>query len=207
MYQFIWSRIIQHLPKKLLKEEIAALPLTAFEGPIELINDVDSAIVAAQELSKEQVLGFDTETRPSFKKGENYDVSLLQLSGKDKTYLFRLNKFQMPQALVDLLATTEIIKAGVAIRDDIKGLQKLVKFQPGGFVEIADYVKEFGIEQFGLRSIAAITLGIRISNGAKLTNWENRTLKPDQLKYAATDSWVGREIYLKLKEIESSTNS
>lgn len=108
----------------------------------------------------------------------------------------------MPENLINLLASNDIIKAGVAIRDDIKGLQNLKNFKPAGFVEIADYVKEFGIEQFGLRSISAITLGIRISKSAKLTNWENKNLRPEQLKYAATDSWVGREIYVKLKALK-----
>lgn len=164
--------------------------------------DAKSAANAANELAQEAILGFDTETRPAFKKGESHPVSLLQLSGEHKTYLFRLNRFEMPENLINLLASNEIIKAGVAIRDDIKGLQNLKNFKPAGFVEIADYVKEFGIEQFGLRSISAITLGIKISKSAKLTNWENRVLKPEQLKYAATDSWVGREIYLKLKALE-----
>ena len=166
-----------------------------------ILNDQD-AIKAANELQKEPILGFDTETRPSFRKGETYNVSLLQLSGETVTYLFRLNKFKMPGQLIDILSSEDHKKVGVAIRDDIKGLQKLVPFKPNGFLEIADYVKDFGIEQFGLRSIAAIALGIRISKGAKLTNWENKTLKPEQLKYAATDSWVGREIYLKLKSLE-----
>lgn len=110
----------------------------------------------------------------------------------------------MPDEIIQILSCPNIVKAGVAIRDDIKGLQKLSPFKAQGFVELADYVKDFGIEQFGLRSIAAVTLGIRISKGAKLTNWENTKLKPEQLKYAATDSWVGREIYLKLKENETS---
>lgn len=167
-----------------------------------LIKTASDAIIAASKLQSESILGFDTETRPSFKKGESYDVSLLQLTGTDCTYLFRLNFFEMPDEIIKILSSPDIIKAGVAIRDDIKGLQKLKPFKANGFIELADYVKEFGIEQFGLRSIAAITLDIRISKSAKLTNWENPKLRPEQLKYAATDSWVGREIYLKLKEAE-----
>ena len=180
------------------KEDINKLPLIECPLEIEIITTQEAAIKAAIELKKETHLGFDTETRPSFKKGESYKISLLQLSGEKKAYLFRVNLFDIPQELIDILTSEHIIKTGVAIRDDIKGLQKLKKFSPAGFVEIVDLVKEHKIQHFGLRAIAAITLNGRISKGAKLTNWENKVLTKAQIKYAATDAWVGREIYFKL---------
>ena len=185
-------------PSVIKKEDINKLPLIECPLEIQIIETQDEAIKAAIELKNETHLGFDTETRPSFKKGESYKISLLQLSGASKAYLFRLNFFEMPQELIDILTNDEIIKTGVAIRDDIKGLQKLKNFSPAGFVEIVDLVKQHKIQHFGLRAIAAITLNGRISKGAKLTNWENKQLTHAQVKYAATDAWVGREIYFKL---------
>ncbi|MFT6604752.1 MAG: ribonuclease D, partial [Bacteriovoracaceae bacterium] len=151
-------------------------------------------------LKKETVLGFDTETRPSFKKGEVYDVSLLQLSNANDSFLFRLNKFNFPQELADLLADPKIIKTGVAIRDDVIALQKLHPFEEAGFFELADEAKKQRYENFGLRALTAIFLRQRLSKKAKITNWEQARLTRAQLEYAALDSWVGLQIYHKIKK-------
>ena len=185
--------------KKITKEEINLLPISTFSGKVNVIIDKKEAVKAALELSKEKILGFDTETRPSFKKGESYPVSMLQLSGEKETYLFRIKYYEMPNELIDLLSNSEIIKTGVAIRDDLVGLQKLRNFEPGGFIELADLAKKKGIKQLGLRSLAGMFLKVRVSKKAKLTNWEQEKLNESQLIYAATDSWIGRELYLVMK--------
>ncbi|MBK24772.1 MAG: histidine kinase [Halobacteriovorax sp.] len=182
-------------PKKITKEEINELPMLKFEGEIILITNQKSAIRAVNDLKKESVIGFDTETRPSFKKGETYDVSLLQLSNESTSYLFRLHKFDFPRELADLMADEKIIKSGVAIRDDVIGLQKLHPFEEAGFFEIADEAKAQGYKNFGLRALTAIFLGKRLSKKAKITNWEQARLTPAQLEYAALDAWVGLQIY------------
>lgn len=154
------------------------------------------ALKAVKELNKEKLLGFDTESRPCFKKGEFHHISLLQLCGENAAYLFRLNYIKMPPELLELLSNPKIIKVGVAIRDDLLGLKKLSEFEHKGFIELADLVKSMGVKSLGLRSMAGYFLRKKISKGAKLTNWENQNLKKSQLIYAATDAWIGKELYL-----------
>lgn len=180
------------------KDEINELPLLKFEGKIHLVTNRESFNHAIKILNQETLIGFDTETKPSFKKGEVYKVSLLQLSTASEAFLFRLNKFPFQGELVDLLANENIIKTGIAIHDDIKGLQKLSHFEPGGFVELATLAKEQGIIHPGLRSLAAIILERRISKNSKISNWEAPRLTQGQLGYAALDAWLGQELYLHL---------
>jgi ribonuclease D len=182
------------------KEAINELPMKHFPGNSQVISKKSDIKNAVNQLREEPVLGFDTETRPSFKKGEHYPISLLQLSTAKNAYLFRLRKTSFPSELTELLADDSIIKVGVAIRDDIKGLQDLSKFEPGGFVELADLATKLKVKNLGLRSLAAIFLDFRISKAAKLSNWDNETLTESQISYAATDAWVGREIYMNIKE-------
>ncbi len=186
--------------KKITKDEINELPMLKFEGEVKLITNQKDAIAAVQILKKETVLGFDTETRPSFKKGEVYDVSLLQLSNENDSFLFRLHKFDFPQELADLLADPKIVKTGVAIRDDVIALQKLHPFEDGGFFELADEAKKQKYENFGLRALTAIFLRQRLSKKAKITNWEQPKLTRAQIEYAALDSWVGLQIYHKINK-------
>ncbi len=180
---------------KISKEDLLNLPLKSFEGKIEVIcTEVEFQKHLAQ-LRGEKVLGFDTETRPAFKKGVRYKVALLQLSGKNTAYIFRLNMLGFPKELSEILASEQVVKAGAAIRDDIKGLQKYRQFTPGGFVELQTYVTQFGIEDAALAKITGNVLGFRISKSQRLTNWETPELSSSQLKYAATDAWVGYKIY------------
>jgi ribonuclease D len=182
-------------------EEINDLPLISFKGKVTLITEESQCAEAISILSKEPILGFDTETRPAFKKGESYPVCLLQLSTNDEAFLFRLNKIPLLQEVRDLLENENIIKTGVAIHDDIKGLKKLAPYEARGFIEIADLAKKLGIKKLGLRSLAAILFDKKLSKKNKLTNWEKESLTEQQLNYAATDAWLSREIYLKLKSI------
>jgi len=187
--------------KTITNEEIALLPLKAFEGNITLIDSIEKFQAIYPELRKESILGFDTETKPTFKKGESNlnKVSLLQLSTKDHAYLFRLNFTGLPKELAKILADRNIIKIGVAVREDIRGLQKLTPFIPESFIDLKDYVRYFGIENSGLKKLAAIILNIKISKSQQLSNWENPELSEPQQKYAATDAWACFEIYNTLR--------
>ncbi len=182
------------------KEELAELPLVQFEGKIRLVESKDDYQESIEYLSKQTMLGFDTETKPAFKKGVINEVALLQLSTRDHAFLFRLNKIGFPNGLKNILENPEIQKVGVAIRDDIKGLQKLNDFIPGGFVELQEHVKEFGILDFSLKKLSAIVLGYRISKSQQVTNWEAFELSEAQQIYAATDAWISHRIYESLNQ-------
>ena len=176
-------------------EELIEMPLRSFDGSIILVDSMNKAKQAAHELSRHKVIGFDTETKPSFKKGVANKVALLQLSTKNTAYLFRINQIGLPEEIVALLANKNIIKPGVAIRDDIKGLQELAKFEPSGFVELQDEAKDMGIQNFSLKKLTAIACGFRISKGQQLSNWEAPELTEAQQLYAATDAWAALVIF------------
>lgn len=181
------------------KDEINELALLVFSGEIEVICNETECDRAIEFLLHQPLLGFDTECRPSFRKGEVHDIALLQLATLDRAFLFRLNLFKPTSKLIDLLSTDQVKKIGVAVADDIKGLQRLSNFEPQGFVEIADMAKQLKIKQLGLRSLAAIMLGKRVSKSAQLSNWEAKTLSEGQLSYAATDAWAGLKLYHSLE--------
>lgn len=182
------------------KEELAELPLIQFEGNITLVESKDDYLASIDYLSKQKILGFDTETKPAFKKGVVNGVALLQLSTQDQAFLFRLNKIGLPNGLKSILENSGIQKIGVAIRDDIKGLQKLNNFKPGGFVELQELVKGYGIQNFSLKKLSAIVLGYRISKSQRITNWEAPELTEAQQIYAATDAWISHRIYESLNQ-------
>ncbi len=177
------------------KEELIDLPLRHFEGDIVLVDSKNKLKMAIEDLSSHSIIGFDTETKPSFKKGVVNKVALLQLSTKTRAYLFRINRIGLPLEVTELLSNESIIKPGVAIRDDIKGLQEIMNFVPGGFVELQDQAKEMGIQNFSLKKLTAIACGFRISKGQQLTNWEAQELTDAQQIYAATDAWAALEIF------------
>ena len=177
------------------KEEIAELPLIKFNGEIIVIDDIKKSDAIIPSLKNEKILGFDTETRPAFKKGRINNVALLQLSSNKKAYLFRLNKIGLPDLLKEILYDKNILKVGLAIRDDIRILQKLNKFEANSFIGLQKFVKQFNIENNGMKKLAAIVLKSRISKAQQLSNWENETLTQAQLSYAATDAWICYKIY------------
>jgi ribonuclease D len=186
-------------PLSISKEDINKLPLYEFHGEIVYIETKEDALAAVEVLKSETVLGFDTETRASFKKGESYDIALLQLATKSKVYLFRLSKFELFKELTDLFEDSNIVKAGVAVRDDIKGLQKLHPFEDNNFIELADVARKKKIKNFGLRGLVAILLGKRLSKKEKISNWEKDPLTAGQITYAACDAIAGYQIYEALK--------
>ena len=184
-------------------EALEQLPLAAFPGLTEVIDTPEKAEEAVALLEKEAVLGFDTETKPCFvarPHGTKSQPALLQLSNGKAAYLFRLQDIGLPARLADILARPDIAKVGVAVKDDIRGLQSYRKFSPSGFVDLQQLTEEFGVKEKGLKKMTAIILGFRISKGQQLSNWENAQLTPAQQQYAATDAWVCYEIYQKLKK-------
>ncbi len=189
--------------ESITKEELDILPLKSFEGEIILVENGQSLDMALEYLSQAEVLGFDTETKPSFKRGQVNRVALLQLSTDEKAFLFRINRTGLPAKLKDILSDPDILKVGVAIRDDIKALQRISHFKPGGFVELQEEVKDYGINDFSLKKIAGIVLGVRISKSQRLTNWEVDALTEAQQSYAATDAWVAFEIFHSLAAAQS----
>lgn len=185
------------------KEELNQLKLRHFDGDIFVIDTLKEADKAANYLKQFDTLGFDTETKPSFKKGCVHSVALLQLSTQHEAFLFRVNKIGLPQSVIELLHDKNIVKTGVAIRDDIRGLQKIHNFSDHGFVELQDAAKELGFENISLKKLAGLVLNFRISKSQQLSNWEAAKLTPPQQSYAATDAWVSYELYIHMKQIDA----
>ena len=194
-------RAISAMNKSITKEEIAELPIRAFEGKINVPLTEEEIIAAVDYLRKYPILGFDTETRPSFRKGQHNNVALLQLSAGDEAFLFRLNKIKLPNVVKQLLADASITKVGAAIHDDLKALVKLSPFEPAGFIDVQTIAKQLGIENLGLRPLAALLMGIKISKAQQTSNWEIPYLTAAQKLYAATDAWVSLEIYTRLNDM------
>ena len=187
-------------------EEIAALELASFPGEIVLVDAEDEVFdQAVRYLKKQKVLGFDTETRPTFSPDQHSTgTALLQLSGSGKAFLFRLKKCGLPRSLASILANPNILKVGAATLDDVRGLQKITKVAPKGFVDLQNMVWEYGIRDKSVKKMTAIILGVKISKAQQLSNWEAEKLSESQQKYAATDAWVCREMYLKLQASEKN---
>jgi ribonuclease D len=177
-----------------------ALNRISFPGKIHLIqNDSELQMVIAS-LSAAKMFGFDTETKPSFKKGDIFKVALLQLATETDAYLIRLHHITQFQNLKSIFENKEILKVGVAIRDDLKQLQKLFSFTAQNFVELQDVAKAKGLQNFGLKGMTEEVLQAGLSKGSKMTNWENTLLTSQQLMYAATDAWIGLVLFQKLTE-------
>ncbi|MDR1055623.1 MAG: 3'-5' exonuclease domain-containing protein 2 [Prevotellaceae bacterium] len=180
-------------------QQLDDLPIKVFEGGIVVIDSANKVKPAVEYLSKSMLLGFDTETRPSFVKGRKHKVALLQLANEERAYLFRLGNTGITDDLAALLENNSIMKVGAAIRDDLKALQKLRQFAPAGFIDLQSIAKKYGIMEMSVRKLAAIVLKIRISKTQQLSNWENAELTEAQQRYAATDAWVCRQAYLNLQ--------
>ena len=187
-------------------EGIEKLEYASFPGKISVIDSVGAEFNRAiVYLRSQKVIGFDTETRPCFGPNQpRYGVSLLQLSGPEKAFLFRVKNMGMHRRLCNLLSDKRIVKVGAAIHDDIRGLQKLKEFTPGNFVDLQKIVWEYGIRDKSVKKMTAIILGFRISKTQQLSNWEAEKLSDSQCSYAATDAWVCREMYLKLMRSEKN---
>ncbi len=172
------------------KARIQQLPRALFEGRIEVILSESEAAKAVDYLLSQPIIGLDTETRPSFRKGVKYYVSLLQVSTRDICFLFRLKHTGMCQPIIRLLEDTTVPKIGLSLHDDLHQLHEVAQFVPGAFVELQQMVKAFGVEDLSLQKLFANFFGERISKGQRLTNWEADILSESQKRYAATDAWA-----------------
>ena len=181
-------------------EEIEKMEMGSFPGEIVVIDHQGLGFFRALDyLRKQKILGFDTESRPNFSpQHHHYGVALLQLSGPDRAYLFRIKNLKMYKRLFKVLADERVIKVGAAVNDDIHGLQRYCDFKPKSFVDLQRIVWEYGIKDKSVKKMAAIILGVRISKTQQLSNWEAEHLSEAPKKYAATDAWVCREMYERL---------
>lgn len=186
------------LTRKLSHDDINQLPLRSYEGLIHFIRSETQVDDAVQKLSMERVLGFDIESKPCFSKGEKNPPALLQLAGSESVYIFRLIDLLLPESICSLLANPNIVKSGVALHDDLKDLKGLREFTPDGFVDLGVAARRAGLQHHGLKGLAAVMMGFRISKSAQRSNWASEHLSEKQIVYAATDAWLSRELFFEM---------
>lgn len=186
------------------KAKIANLPRAVFSGKIVVVVSESEARRAVDYLLSQPILGIDTETRPSFRRGTNYKVSLLQVSSHEVCFLFRLNHTKLCEPVKQLLEDERVMKVGLSLHDDISALMKLEQFKPGNFFDLQKHVGEIGIEDLSLQKIYANLFGEKISKNQRLTNWEADILSEKQKVYAATDAWSCIMIYEELMRLEET---
>lgn len=179
------------------RDEINQLPLGGFEGKIHVISKPSDIGRVIASLKKNKFVGFDTETRPAFVKGQKFPISLTQLASESEAFLIRNKYTGWPKPLLKFLADSSVLKIGIGIRDDLQSMRSEVPqtWEPGGFVELNSLVKELGIVSQGVRKLSGLILGFRVSKSAQTSNWEKSKLDEKQLKYAATDAWCCHQIY------------
>lgn len=182
------------------KEKLAVLPTARFEGEIKVIDTEEGVMQAVSELRRADMIGFDTETKPNFKKGQNHTVALVQLSTRTTCYLFRINKTGLTEPLKGLLEDAGCLKIGLSLKDDFHNLAKICNIAPQGFVELQQLARQKGIAEASLSKIHAILFGKRLSKNQRLSNWEAEELSEAQQHYAALDASTCIEIYKKLTE-------
>ena len=177
------------------------LPIVRFSGPIRLVQDEAELATARQSIRQERVIGFDTETRPTFRKGQIHSPSLVQIATGKAVYLFQLAKIDCSDAIASVLANAGTAKAGIAIYRDLLELTKLFPFIASNVIDLGAVAKKRGYDQTGMRNLAGLLLGHRITKGAQTSNWAASHLTETQLRYAATDAWVCRELYLRFEAL------
>ena len=177
-------------------DEINALPLRHYEGPVEVVSGDAEVAAMLKRLRQEKIVGFDTESRPAFRPGESFPVSIVQLAAADTVYLVQIRKLAHPKKVFEFFEDPAILKVGVALDQDLRKLREMQPFEAAGFVDISRIAARIGLRKSGLRGLAAILLGFRVSKGAQRSNWSREALSSAQIIYAATDAWVSRELYV-----------
>ena len=188
--------------REISRAEMGALPIRRYEGPVHVVAGHPDLQQAMQDIVRERVVGFDTETRPAFSPGESYLPSLVQFATASAVYLLQAQQQDLFGAMREILSSEKIVKVGVSVTDDMRNLKKLFEFDERSVVDLGKVAKRHGLKQTGVRNLAGIFLGTRIPKGAKTTNWAARRLTPRQIAYAATDAWTCRELYLRFEELK-----
>lgn len=183
-------------PHTITREELAQLAVRRYDGPVCLVATPQELARARHDLHREHVVGLDTETRPTFRVGQSHLPSLVQLATARAVYLFQLNRLDFSGALAEVLENPGIVKAGIALADDLLKLKKLFPFEEKNVLDLATIARRHGLKQSGIRNLAGLILGYRITKGAQTSNWSRAHLSRSQIVYAATDAWICRELYL-----------
>jgi ribonuclease D len=190
----------QHgIPRSISREDLAQLPVRRYEGRILLVATPEELEEARSDLQEETVVGLDTETRPSFKKGEVHLPCLVQVATARAVYLFQLRRTETHPVLAAMLSDPRVVKAGISLKDDLRALKQVFPFEEDRLLDAGTVARSAGLQQTGVRNLAGILLGFRIPKGTKTSNWAARELSPAQIAYAATDAWACRELYLRFE--------
>ena len=178
------------------------LPIRRYEGPVHVVAGQADLEIAMRDILDDAVVGFDTETRPAFKPGESYLPSVVQFATRRAVYLLRAQEEDLVDAMREILSSGKVVKAGVSVSDDMRALKKLFEFDESSVIDLGMVARRNGLKQTGVRNLAGMFLGMRISKGAQTSNWAAPRLSPQQITYAATDAWVCRELYLRFRELK-----
>lgn len=187
--------------REITPDAMAQLAIRKYEGPVRLVASAQDLSQAVQAIRGEKVVGLDTETRPAFRKGQFYQPCLVQIATASAVYLFQLKRMEFSGALVEILENAALIKAGIGLADDFKGLKKVFPFEPQNLVDLSLVAQAQGFKQSSVRSLAAHLLGFRVTKGSSTSNWDKPQLTPKQIAYAATDAWVCRELFLRFQQL------
>ncbi len=189
------------LPRAITRDELAALPIRRFDGEVSLVTTPVELERAMEEIRGERVAGVDTETRPAFRRGESYLPCLLQIATARRVHLFQLSRLDCSTAAAELLGSSAIVKTGIGLSYDLGQLKLLFPFTPAAVLDLGEIAKSHGFHQSGVRNLAGLFLGFRIPKGARTSNWAAPRLSEQQIRYAATDAWACRELYLRFEEL------
>ena len=172
------------------KDQIKNYPLINFNGIIHVVNDPSSLEHALASICTSKVVGFDTETKPAFKKGVSYNISVLQISSGDDVFIFQLNKCGLDKRIINIFASSKILKVGIDIKNDLLGLKKIKYFQESNFIDLNQLALEKGFKSIGAVKLSILLLGFRVSKRQRLSDWSADILSESQLEYAAIDAWI-----------------
>ena len=197
----VTTSLPRDFPREISREEMALLPIRRYEGEIVLVADHRALVRAVDDIGHEAVVGWDTETRPAFRKGEMYLPSLVQVATSRAVYVFQLARLDVSAQVAGFFAAPGILKVGISVKDDLTKLAMVFPLAPAAVLDAGMVARRHGMEQTGLRNLAGIFLGFRVPKGAKTTNWAAARLSEQQIVYAATDAWACRELYLKFREL------